>query len=164
MFKYFVMCLIWSSSLIWMGFLPPKIGYLLGDDSPVHGYMITLGGMLYGVPLTLLSFFTWLFKHREKRANTKTEVGNASKLTKKLSVSKLLFLVIAFMLIIVGLVGGALLWFHILFGIIFKYSRTQTITAFSFNSLVILLLKGIGDILLILIGLKIIKLNKQSNK
>lgn len=78
MFKYFVMCLIWSSSCLWMNFLPSKINYLIGDYSPVHGYMITLGGMLYGIPLAILSFITWLSKSENRKKYTKAKSNTSN--------------------------------------------------------------------------------------
>jgi hypothetical protein len=62
-------CLIWGTALFWTTYLPDKISIYLGDNSPYHGYMLTLGGLLYGLPIAILSFLSFLYKRSKEKNN-----------------------------------------------------------------------------------------------
>jgi len=73
MFAFLCFCLFWSTSAIWTLFIPNH-EYLFNDNSRFHGYMLTLGGLIYGIPLAMLSFISWFIK--EKREKKNREVVN----------------------------------------------------------------------------------------
>jgi len=63
MLIYVILTAIWGTALFWVFLiLPPSLTHLFGDDSRIHGYMLTLGGMLFGLPLFVLSLITWGIK------------------------------------------------------------------------------------------------------
>jgi len=62
-FLYF--CILWSTSEIWI-VLIPNYDRLFSDLSPFPGATIPFLGLIYGVPLTMISFITWRVKKKRE--------------------------------------------------------------------------------------------------
>lgn len=69
---FLFLCILWASSEIWIGIIPGQ-EYLFSDSSgSFPGSIIPLGGLIYGVPLTALTFITWLIKKRREKERSAT--------------------------------------------------------------------------------------------
>jgi hypothetical protein len=75
MYAFLLVCILWSSSVIWTSFFPDPHGiFIEGSGNNVFpGYIVTLGGIVYGLPLTFLALGSFLFKRWKERRLVKTE-------------------------------------------------------------------------------------------
>ena len=61
--RFLFLCILWATSAIWIVIIPGQ-GYLFSDSTPFPGVIVPLGGLIYGVPLTAITFITWLIKRK----------------------------------------------------------------------------------------------------
>jgi len=66
MFKLLFLCILWATSAIWIEIIPNH-GYLFSDNTPFPGAIIPVGGLIYGVPLTIASLITWSIKRKMEK-------------------------------------------------------------------------------------------------
>ncbi len=59
--RFLFLCILWATSAIWIVIIPRQ-ECLFSDSVSFPGAIIPLGGLIYGVPLIILSFITWRIK------------------------------------------------------------------------------------------------------
>jgi len=65
LFKFLILCILWSTSEIWIVTIPNH-ERLFSDTSSFLLASIPFEGLIYGVPLTILTFITWHIKKRRE--------------------------------------------------------------------------------------------------
>jgi hypothetical protein len=73
MFIFFVLCLLWSTSVAWTKYLPnADVIFSERPGTNFPGYLVTLGGIIYGIPLTTIAFISLIVKRHKERMRNRT--------------------------------------------------------------------------------------------
>lgn len=61
--RFLFVCTLWATSGIWM-VIVPGYGHLFSDNTAFPGAIFPLGGLIYGAPLSIITFITWFLKRK----------------------------------------------------------------------------------------------------
>lgn len=72
MLTFFLLCVFWGSSFIWTSYIPnAEILFSERPGSVFPGYIITLGGLIYGIPFGVISLVTLFVKKKREQLASK---------------------------------------------------------------------------------------------
>ena len=66
-FMFLILCIVWSTAGVWIRFIPNSDHLFSDVSSSFPGSFIPLGGLIYGIPLVIVTLVTLFVKRKIER-------------------------------------------------------------------------------------------------